>query len=84
VSVKIGEQAKGTLGVDALLDFSVQTLLDGEPLDDSELKQILGSSDGLVLLRGKWVEVDRDKLGEALKHWKLAERQARGGGPFVL
>ena len=80
VSVKIGEQAKGRLGVDALLDFSVQTLLDGEPLDESELKQILGSSDGLVLLRGKWVEVDLEKLGEALKHWKLVERQARDGG----
>jgi non-specific serine/threonine protein kinase len=80
VSVKIGEQAKGGLGVDALLDFSVQTLLDGEPLDESELQKILGSSDGLVLLRGKWVEVDRDKLGEALKHWKQVERQARDGG----
>jgi superfamily II DNA or RNA helicase len=80
VSVKIGEQSKGRLGVDALLDFSVQTLLDGEPLDESELQQILGSSEGLVLLRGKWVEVDRSKLGEALKHWKQVERQARDGG----
>ena len=80
VSVKIGEQSKGRLGLDALLDFSVQTLLDGEPLDESELQQILGSSGGLILLRGKWVEVDRDKLGEALKHWKQVERQARDGG----
>jgi hypothetical protein len=80
VNVKIGEQTKGRLGVHALLGFSVQTLLDGEPLDESELQQILGSLDGLVLLRGKWVEVDRDKLGEALKHWKQVERQALDGG----
>ena len=74
VSVKVGEQAKGKLGASALLDFSVQTVLDGEPLDERELQQIFGSSDGLILLRGKWVEVDRDKLGEALKHWKAMEK----------
>ena len=80
VSVKVGEHATGKLGATALLDFSVQMVLDGEPLDESELQQIFGSSDGLVLLRGKWVEVDRDKLGEALKHWKQVERQLRDGG----
>jgi non-specific serine/threonine protein kinase len=80
VSVKVGEHAKGKLGAAALLDFSVQMVLDGEPLDESELQKILGSSDGLILLRGKWVEVDRDKLGEALKHWKHVERQLWDGG----
>jgi non-specific serine/threonine protein kinase len=80
VSVKVGEHAKGKLGTDALLDFSVRTVLDGEPLDERELEQLLGSEGGLVLLRGKWVEVDRDKLSEALKHWKRVERQARDGG----
>ncbi len=80
VSVKIGEQAKGKLGVEALLDFKVRAVLDGEPLNDDELRQILGSEGGLVLLRGKWVEVDREKLAEALKHWKKVEREARDGG----
>jgi hypothetical protein len=55
VSVKVGERAKGNLGVDALLDFSVRMVLDGEPLDEKELEQVLGSQSGLVLLRGKWV-----------------------------
>ena len=52
----------------------------GEPLSETELQAILQSSGGLVSLRGKWVEVDRDKLAEALKHWKHVEREARGGG----
>jgi len=80
VSVKIGESSKGKLGKDALLKFSVDTVLDGESLDEKELQEILGSSGGLVLLRGKWVEVDRDKLAEALTHWKQVERQTRDGG----
>lgn len=80
VSVKIGQQLKGKLGVDALLDFSVQTVLDGDPLNAQEIERLLGSETGLVLLRGKWVEVDREKLAEALKQWKKVEREARDGG----
>jgi superfamily II DNA or RNA helicase len=82
VSVKVGERGKGKLGAGALLDFSVRVALDGEPLSENELQEILGSSGGLVLLRGKWVEVDRDKLAEALKHWKKVEREAQGGLSF--
>ena len=80
VSVKVGDRVKSKLGVDALLDFSVNVTLDGQPLSDDELQSILQSSGGLVSLRGKWVEVDREKLAEALKHWKQVEREARGGG----
>jgi len=78
VSVRVGDQAK--MGVGALLDFSVEVTLGGEPLDGEELRAILESSGGLVQLKGKWVEVDRDKLADALKHWKNVERAARGGG----
>jgi hypothetical protein len=77
VTVRIGE-AKGTLlGADSLLDFKVQMSLEGEPLTESELKAILQSASGLVLLKGKWVEVDRDKLQEVMDHWKKVE--AAGG-----
>jgi SNF2-related domain/SNF2 Helicase protein/Helicase conserved C-terminal domain len=82
VSVKVGERSKGTLGAGTLLDFSVRVALDGEDLPENDLQEILGSSGGLVLLRGKWVEVDRDKLAEALRHWKKVESDAQGGLSF--
>ena len=31
-------------------------------------------------LKGKWVEVDREKLAEALEHWKKVERETRKSG----
>jgi hypothetical protein len=80
VSVRIGDVAKSKLGADALLDFSVGVTLEGERLSEAELNAILASSGGLVPLRGRWVEVDRERLEEALKHWKKVERDARGGG----
>ena len=43
----------------------------------------MGSEDGLVLLRGQWVEVDHQKLQEVLDHWKRVEKQAENGLSFV-
>jgi non-specific serine/threonine protein kinase len=80
VSVRIGDKAKSKLGVDAILDFSVGVTLDGQPLSEEELRAMLASEGGLVPLRGQWVEVDREKLAEALNHWKSIERQTRDGG----
>src|SRR4029079_12111855 len=37
-------------------------------------------TDGLVSLRGQWVEIDRNRLSQALDHWKKVEKEARTGG----
>ncbi len=80
VNVTIDGKKGTSLGVDALLDFSVNVTLDGEPLTQAELEQLLQSVGGLVALKGKWVEVDREKLAEALKHWQKVERDTRQSG----
>ena len=80
VSVKIGDRAKSKLGADAILDFNVNLTLDGERLTEEELRTILESAGGLIPLKGKWVEVDQEKLKEALTHWKNIERLAGDGG----
>ena len=43
----------------------------------------MAAEDGLVLLRGQWVEVDREQLAEALDHWKQVEASAGDGLSFV-
>jgi superfamily II DNA or RNA helicase len=78
VSITVGNSTK--ISTHALLDFSVTVTFDGQPLDEKELRAILESSGGLVALKGKWVELDRDRLAEALKHWKNVERTAQHGG----
>ena len=80
VNVKIDARKGGGLTVSSLLEFSVNVTLDGEPLTDSEMEQLVQSVGGLVALKGKWVEVDREKLAEALKHWKQVEHETRKGG----
>jgi non-specific serine/threonine protein kinase len=84
VTVRIGEVKGSLLGADSLLDFKVQMSLEGEALTELELKAILQSASGLVLLKGKWVEVDRDKLQEVMDHWKKVEAAGGPGGMPLL
>ena len=79
VSVTIGAGAPSTLGAGAMLDFNARVALGDTPLSPEELDSLLGGEDGLVLLKGQWVEVDRDKLREAIEHWNTLQRQADGG-----
>ncbi len=84
VTVRIGEAKGSLIGADSLLDFNVQMSLEGEPLEESELHAILQSASGLVLLKGRWVEVDRDKLQQVMDHWKKVQSAGgRSGVPLL-
>jgi len=83
VQVLLGERPQSELGLDTLLDFQVDLTLDGEILTDDERRELLASSDGLVLFRGKWVEVDRQQLQQALDHWRKLQREHAGGLSFI-
>ena len=47
--------------------FSLQVTLDDESLTATEIRKILQGADGLAMIRGKWVEVDRERLQ---KRWR--------------
>jgi len=83
VKVQLGDKEPSRLGTDGLLDFSVDLALDGETLTRAEQKQLLAESEGLVLLRGKWVEVNRDQLQQALSHWQQLQDVHAGGVDFL-
>jgi hypothetical protein len=72
--------APSTLGIDALLDFTMEVTLDGERLSAAEIKRLLTHSDGLALIRGKWVEVDRARLSRTLEQFEAIERRASTDG----
>ena len=80
VSVTIGSQTPPRVGADAVLDFRVEVALGDRPLSAEELEALRGAGDGLVLLRNQWVEVDRERLGQAIAHWETLQRHADGDG----
>jgi superfamily II DNA or RNA helicase len=84
VRVTVGMRTPAGLGLDALLDFNVQVTLDGERLTAAELKRLLASSEGLALLKGKWVELSPEKLKEALEQFEKVQSLAGRDGVTLL
>jgi non-specific serine/threonine protein kinase len=80
VTAQIGGQAPSGLGQDALLDFRMEVTLDGERLTAAEIGELLARSDGLALVRGRWVEVDRERLSRMMEHFREAELTAAENG----
>ena len=80
VQVVIGNNTGEALSARALLDFRVQLTLEGADLTPEEIAALTTAGEGLALLRGQWVEVDGDKLREALEQWRRVEAEAGNDG----
>jgi len=84
VRATIGGRAPSLLGKDALLDFRVELALGEERLTAAEIRALLKGSDGLQLLRGRWVEVDETSSSNFSTDSKKIETAAAAGGlPFA-
>ncbi len=80
VSVTIGGTKKRSrFNTNAMLDFKIGYALGNESLTEKEWRKIMESADGLAFVKGQWIEVDREKLSQALAHWKNVEA-ANGAG----
>jgi superfamily II DNA or RNA helicase len=75
VSARVGHKRPAGLGTDALLDFDVSLVFEGERLRAGELRTLLEGAPGLRLLRGKWVAVDPDQLRDALQRFEQVQSQ---------
>src|SRR2546425_5814474 len=80
VTAKVGDKPPSGLGVEALLDFQMQVTLDGETLTEDEIARLLAGPSGLHFVRGRWVQVDRDKLARLIDQFRMAEKAAADGG----
>jgi len=80
VMARIGGNAPSQVGQDALLNFRMELVLDGEALTEGEIEQLLAGSNGLALVRGRWVEVDRERLQQTIEHFGEVERRAERDG----
>lgn len=74
VAVTVGEKKPSKVGINALLHFNLDVVIDGQRLSRAEISELLAGDDGLILFRGQWVEVDREKLQQALDHWERIDQ----------
>jgi non-specific serine/threonine protein kinase len=80
VTLSLGNKKPSIVGIDALLNFDVGLHLDGEPISEETARMILERAQGLVTVKGKWIPVDLESIGHALRQLeearKLAEKEA--------
>ncbi len=67
VTVNLGEESPSLLGFDTLISLTPRLTAEGEVLSEADIRLLLAQTEGLALLKGKWVEVDHKKLRELLK-----------------
>lgn len=80
VSLKVGDKDKVKVGLDSILDFSPSICIGEEKLTKKELKEFLQMADGLILYKGKWVELSKKKLEAALEVLDKAAKMTQDGG----
>lgn len=84
VSLTIGDKAPSIVGFDAIIDFNAELALGGQTLSVEEVKQLLSESEGLTLIKGKWVEVNHAKLKQALEAYEQASKVAGETGLTMI
>ncbi len=59
---KIGDDQPSLLGFDSILSMKPVLEIDGVPLTKSEIQDLLNQTEGLAMIKGKWIHVDHARL----------------------
>lgn len=79
LNLTVGEKEPAKVGMDAILSFKPNLLFGDSTISKAEIQGLLAETQGLALIKGKWVEINHDQLQAALmalaKAEALADRQ---------
>jgi non-specific serine/threonine protein kinase len=66
LSLAIGSKEPSVLGMQSLIAFSPSVYFGDTELTREELEALLGEDNGLAFLKGKWVEVNQERIRQLL------------------
>ena len=66
LKASVGSKEPAAVGLDALMAFTPEIYLGDEPFTRAEIEALLGETGGLAFLKGKWIELDHEKLQSIL------------------
>jgi len=73
MSINLGEEKPTFVGLDSILSMCPQLTIDGVPLTQKEIQDLLAQTEGLAFLKGKWIEVNHQKLHRLLDEMRQYE-----------
>jgi superfamily II DNA or RNA helicase len=80
VTATVGTRSPARTGLDGLIDFRMDVTVDGEPLSAKEIAALLAGTETLVLLRGRWLEIDRTQMARTMARFEEIEALAKREG----
>ncbi len=78
LQVNLGGKKPSLLGFETIVEMNPRLVVDGVELTDSEIRKLLKQTEGLAFLKGKWIEVNHERLE------KLLERMENYSGELSL
>ena len=67
MNVKLGDKKPSLLGLQSLISMFPEVAVDGMALTEQDIKKLLSQTEGLAYLKGKWVEIDHERLKALLE-----------------
>jgi non-specific serine/threonine protein kinase len=71
VKISIGNDKPSKVGLDALMDFRPEIYLGDRAITKEELNHFLQLSEGLLMFKGQWIEINKnnlEKISQAMDH----------------
>ena len=66
VQVSLGEKKPAVCGFESIISMQPKLVVDGVPLSRADINTLLKQTEGLYLLKGRWVEVNHKRLKSML------------------
>ena len=79
LSVTVGDKAPSTVGIDALVQFDPELYFGDIKMSRDEMARLMNEAEGLTMIKGKWVEIDHEKLKRLLEAYEMATDLAADG-----
>ncbi len=73
MSISLGEEKPAMLGFDTLVSMRPKLMVDGQALTEEDVQNLLAQTEGLAFLKGKWVEVNHEKLKKLLAEMEACQ-----------
>ncbi len=69
----VGAEPTGLLGINHLVKFKAEVVLDGTPLTREEWARVVEAKQGLVEVRGQWMELQPAEVGRLEEFWQKGQ-----------
>ena len=67
LTIRLGNEAPSMLGFESILSTTPSLTIDGVELSEDDIRRLLQMTEGLAMIKGKWIEINHARLSSLLE-----------------